>query len=157
MVDDICVICGRQKPRRNKYFCSNKCMGLGKQGYKICPVCGKNFKSSSYVCCSPECSRKHRSDLHATGVYDESIKKMRKGFRGKVDDMDSEDFWKSKGWVIKSPSGQIYDVRNLMNFTENIQNCLTGHPARRLMDSQKSRPAGRGNVKIHPIHGRGGN
>ena len=131
ILSDVCLVCGLAKPSKNKYYCSKKCMGLGKQGYKICPVCGTIFKGPSCntkICCSAECSRKHRSDLHATGVYDESIKKMRKGFRGKVDEMDPEDFWKSKGWIIKSPSGQIYDVRNLMNFIRKHPELFDGTP-----------------------------
>ena len=48
-----CVVCGKEIPAQNKHYCSKKCMGLGKQGYKICPVRGKRFpefEKSTKIC-----------------------------------------------------------------------------------------------------------
>lgn len=41
----LCLICGNPLNSRQIKYCSKKCMGLGKQGYKECPVCGKNLRS----------------------------------------------------------------------------------------------------------------
>lgn len=41
---------------------------------------------------------------------------MRQGFREKVDSMNPEELWTSKGWVICSPAGEVYECRNLLNF-----------------------------------------
>lgn len=71
-----------------------KCMGLGKQGYKTCPVCGEKLPESvksTKICCSPECSKKYRSGKHKEGKYDDSMVKMRQGFANKVNVMDLEE------------------------------------------------------------------
>lgn len=91
----------------------------------------ERFKDSACnptVCCSPECSSKHRQDLHAQGIYDESIAKMRSGFRDFVDRTDPEDRWTAKGWVICSPSGEIIECRNLLNFIREHPDMFDGTP-----------------------------
>lgn len=126
-----CVVCGKEIPAQNKHYCSKKCMGLGKQGYKICPVCGKRFpefEKSTKICCSPECSKKRREDLHKEGVYSNSIQNMHSGFRNKVDSMNPEEMWTAKSWVIQSPSGKIYECRNLMNFIRENPDLFDGTP-----------------------------
>lgn len=131
VLSDTCIVCGHPKPKKNKSYCSKKCMGLGKQGYKVCSVCGKTFKDASCnmtVCCSLKCFSAHRSQLHTQGVYDESIKKMRQGFHKKVDKTKPEELWTSRGWVIKSPAGQIYEVRNLMHFIREHPELFDGTP-----------------------------
>ena len=130
-MSDVCVVCGAPKKARNKHYCSKKCMGLGKQGYKICPVCGKIFKDPSRnmtVCCSHKCSTRHREALHAQGVYDDSIKKMRKGLSDFAEKLQPEEWWTAKGWVICSPSGQVYECRNLMNFIREHPDLFDGTP-----------------------------
>lgn len=124
-----CIVCGKEIPSRNKYYCSKKCMGIGKQGYKTCPVCGKKFPESvksTKICCSPECSKKYRSEQHKEGKYDDSIARMRHGFRDKVNNMDPEEMWTAKGWVIQSPSGQIYECRNLLDFIRQNPDLFDG-------------------------------
>lgn len=131
MTEKICKFCGAVYKNQNKHYCSRECAGKAKQGYKTCPVCGKVFKDSACnptVCCSLECSRKHRSDLHAQGIYDESIEKMRSGFRDFVDRTDPEDRWTAKGWVICSPSGEIIECRNLLNFIREHPDMFDGTP-----------------------------
>lgn len=126
-----CLVCGSVLNGRQIKYCSKKCMGLGKQGHKICPVCGKQFPEwidSSTVCCSPECSKKHRKDLHKQGVYDESIFKMREGFSEKIEEIEPENLWTAKGWVIQSPCGEIYECRNLMNFIRENPELFDGTP-----------------------------
>ena len=77
-----CIICGKTLVKNQKKYCSKKCYGKSKQGYKTCPVCGKKFpewERSLKICCSKECSKKNREEMYKRGVYSESIDKMRKG------------------------------------------------------------------------------
>ena len=95
-MEKVCAVCGKPLIKQQIKYCSKKCMGLGKQGYKICPVCGKTFpewERSTKICCSPECSKKYRSEQHKEGKYDDSIVRMRQGFQDKVNAMDPEEMW----------------------------------------------------------------
>lgn len=126
-----CVICGKPLTKSQKKYCSKQCMGLGKQGYKVCPVCGKRFpewEQSSKICCSPECSKQHREELHQYGIYTESITKMRTGFSSKIETTAPEDLWTAKGWVIQSPDGTTYECRNLLNFIRENPDLFDGTP-----------------------------
>ncbi len=67
-----CPICSKALGR-NKVACSRKCYNLWRSHTKTCPVCGKVFydsPSNDTVACGPECSKRHRQQLHAWGVYD---------------------------------------------------------------------------------------
>lgn len=59
-------------------------------------------------------------------MYDDSIVRMRQGFRDKVDNMEPGEMWTAKGWVIQSPSGKIYECRNLMDFIRNNPDLFDG-------------------------------
>ena len=144
VIDDkkYCVICGAELSGRQTKYCSKKCMGLGKQNYKICPVCGKKFKDSATndtVCCSPRCSKKHRGMLHESGIYDQSIEKMRSGFSEKVDEIGPEKHWLSKHWVIESPSGQVYECDYLLNFIRENPELFDGTAKQAFDGFQKMR------------------
>lgn len=126
-----CAVCGKELSGRQIKYCSKKCMGLGRRNYKICPVCGKKFMdsvSNLTVCCSPECSKTHRSNLHKAGMYDQSIKNMRAGFSKKIDEIGPEKHWISKHWIIESPSGHVYECDNLMNFIRENPDLFDGTP-----------------------------
>lgn len=126
-----CAVCGKELSGRQIKYCSKKCMGLVRQNYKICPVCGKKFMdsvSNLTVCCSPECSKTHRSNLHKAGMYDQSIKNMRAGFSKKIDEIGPEKHWISKHWIIESPSGHVYECDNLMNFIRENPDLFDGTP-----------------------------
>lgn len=130
-MEKLCAVCGKPLIKQQIKYCSKKCMGLGKQGYKICPVCGKTFpewERSTKICCSPECSKKYRSEQHKEGKYDDSIVRMRQGFQDKVNAMDPEEMWTAKGWVIQSPNGQVYECRNLMHFIRENPDLFDGTP-----------------------------
>lgn len=155
MEDKICKVCGKIYQSRNKYYCSRKCMGMGKQGYKICPVCGKVFKDSARndtVCCSPKCSHAHRSELHDKGVYDEAVKKMRMGYQSKMDSIAPEDFWNSKSWVICSPTGTVYECRNLLNFIREHQELFDGTVKQAYDGFQKIKATQQGKRQKCPSH-----
>ena len=124
-----CLVCGKELVGKQKKYCSKKCMGLGKQGYKICTVCGKKFKdskSNQNRCCSPECSRVHRSNLHTEGVYDETMKIMHENFSKKIQEIGSENHWIAKHWVLSSPDGKVYECDNLLNFIREHQDLFDG-------------------------------
>lgn len=136
----ICAVCGRRLNGRQLKYCSKKCMGLGKQNYKICPVCGKKFKDPAAnltVCCSRECSKIHREQLHKSGVYDQSIKNMRTGFSEKIEEIGPERHWIAKHWVIESPAGKIYECDNLMNFIRENPDLFDGTPRQAFDGFQK--------------------
>ena len=82
-----CLVCGKALAGRQKKYCSKKCMGLSKQGYKICVVCGKKFKdskSNQNCCCSHECSKIHRQSLNKTGVYHDTMNRMHQRYSEKI-------------------------------------------------------------------------
>ena len=124
-----CLICGKELTGRQKKYCSKKCMGLSKQGYKICVVCGKKFKDSASnqnCCCSYECSKIHRQNLHKVGVYNDTMNKMHKRYSEKVEEIGKNNHWISKHWVISSPEGKIYECDNLLNFIREHQELFDG-------------------------------
>lgn len=137
-----CAVCGAELHGRQNKYCSKTCMGLGKQNYKICPVCGKKFKDSASndsVCCSAACSKNHRKQLHQLGVYDGSVRKMRLGFSEKVEEIGPEKHWNAKHWIIESPSGQIYECDNLLNFIRENSDLFDGTEKQAFDGFQKNR------------------
>ena len=124
-----CIICGKTLVKNQKKYCSKKCYGKSKQGYKTCPVCGKKFpewERSLKICCSKECSKKNREEMYKRGVYSESIDKMRKGHAEKIKEIGPDNFWIAKGWVIQSPEGEIFECRNLLNFIRENPDLFDG-------------------------------
>lgn len=150
-----CAVCGAELRRRQIKYCSKRCMGLGKQNYKICLVCGKKFKDSASnltICCSLECSKIHREQLHKSGVYDNSIKKMRSGLSEITEEIGPEKHWNSKRWVIESPSGQIYECDNLLNFIRKNPDLFDGTEKQAFDGFQKIRATMVGTRKKNPSH-----
>lgn len=124
-----CLVCGKELTGRQKKFCSKRCMGLEKQGYKTCAICGKRFKDSASndnVCCSSKCSKIHRQNLHKTGVYDQALEKMHRNLNKRLDEIGKENHWISKHWVISSPEGRIYECNNLLNFIREHEYMFDG-------------------------------
>lgn len=150
-----CAICGKELHGRQIKYCSKKCMGLGKQNYKICAICEKRFKDSAAndtICCSPECSKKHRQQLYRSGMYDDSIKKMRSGFSKKIEEIGPENHWIAKHWVIQSPTGQIYECDNLKNFIRTNPDLFDGTLKQAFDGFQKIKATMEGTRKKNPSH-----
>lgn len=150
---DKCIVCGKEKPNGNKYYCSKKCMGLGKQGYKKCVVCGKEFKESNkspVVCCSHKCSHIHRQQMHENGIYDDSIQKMRIGFSEKIEAIGAENHWIAKYWEIQSPCGEIYECKNLMHFIKTHPDLFDGTAKQAYDGFQKIKATITGSRKRNP-------
>ena len=124
-----CMVCGKLLTGRQLKYCSKKCMGLGKQGYKTCVVCGKKFKEwekSDKKCCSLECSKTNRIRKHKDGIYENSIQNMHIGFSKKIQEITLERHWLSRHWVIQSPGGRIYECDNLLNFIRGNPDLFEG-------------------------------
>lgn len=130
-VRDVCVVCGKTKPKRNKYYCSKACEANHRQHYRVCPICGKAFKASpsnDNVCCSPICSSQHRRKLHESGVYVTSMVRLNEGKERFKADYAGEKHVNAKLWEIQSPSGQVYTCRNLMHFITTHPDLFDGTP-----------------------------
>lgn len=124
-----CLVCGKALAGRQKKYCSKKCMGLSKQGYKICVVCGKKFKdskSNQNCCCSHECSKIHRQSLNKTGVYHDTMNRMHQRYSEKIKEIGNERHWGTKHWVISSPEGKVFECDNLLNFIRDHQELFDG-------------------------------
>lgn len=137
---EYCIVCGKERSPKAIKYCSKKCMGLGKQGYKICPICGIKFKeaeSSLKICCSSKCSKIRRGQLHKDGIYVDSIDKMRDGFADKVEEIGRNRLWTSKHWVIQSPTGRLYECDNLLNFIRENSSLFDGTPIQAFNGFQK--------------------
>lgn len=126
--EKFCLVCGKELNGRQLKYCSKKCMGLGKQGYKKCVVCGKEFKEWVYSpknCCSPECSHVRRRQLYDSGVTTD-IGMVRDKMFELSDKLGASRRWGTKHWVIQSPGGQVYEVDNLFNFIKSNPGLFDG-------------------------------
>ena len=125
-----CPICGKPKGR-NKNTCSMACYAAWKTQYKICIVCGATFadpQSNPTVTCGPDCSRQHRQELYTKGINTAALKKAHETlpFRPLTGPFVTN--INAKDWIIQSPSGQIYECRNLMLWLRNHSDLLDGTP-----------------------------
>mgnify|MGYP006957804677 FL=1 len=130
-MSDTCIICGKPKSCKNKYFCSKSCETEYKQHYRTCPICGNTFKASpsaDSVCCSPACSSEHRKQLHKNGVYDNTMQRLCEGRKRFYMENSGEKHVNAKYWVIQSPIGQIYKCHNLMHFIRERPELFDGTP-----------------------------
>lgn len=133
-----CIVCGKELGSRQLKYCSNKCKGLDKQGYKKCVVCGKEFKesaSSLRVCCSAECSRINRQIMGKSSDTSKMIKKAAAISK----EIGPEKHWNSRHWVIQSPDGKVYEINNLMNFIRENPSLFDGTPKQAFDGFQKIR------------------
>lgn len=127
-MDRLCTICGKPLGR-NKNACSMACYAKLKSNYKTCIVCGKSFQdpaANETKCCSPECSSIHRRRLHETGVYDGTLDKAHEAAKTNPLTGRFDTHMHAKSWVIQSPSGQVYECRNLKNWLREHEDLLDG-------------------------------
>jgi hypothetical protein len=78
------------------------------------------------VTCSLECSRIHRQNLHAKGVYAGTLEKAHEVFPAHPLTGRFETNINAKTWIIQSPDGQIYECRNLKNWLREHVDMLDG-------------------------------
>lgn len=130
-VANVCILCGRTKPKRNKYYCSKACEANHRQHYRVCLVCGNTFKTSptnDNVCCSAKCSSVHRQRMHENGVYENNMRRLREGNERFLGEYSGEKHVNAKFWELQSPSGQVYTCRNLMHFIKTHPTLFDGTP-----------------------------
>ncbi len=124
----LCPVCG-QPIGRNKKACSMACYSKLKTNYKTCIVCGKKFPDSQTnmtVTCSSNCSKVNRQNLYKKGINDKALKKAHEVrlHHPKTGRFDTHA--NAKEWVIQSPSGEIYNCRNLRNWLRKHEDMLDG-------------------------------
>ena len=145
-----CPVCGRTLNSRNKTYCSRACSAAARQNYKVCVVCGKKFKDSAANdtrCCSPECSKKHREQLHASGVYDDVVKNLITVRDAYIQSHQGELHHGAKDWVLQSPDGEIYECRNLLHFIRTHQELFNGTVRQAYDGIQKIKASAQGKRK----------
>lgn len=124
----ICPICGENNGR-NKKACSHECYAKLRQNIKVCAICGNEFadaKSNKSICCSKECSVRHRKNLASNGVYDESLLKAQSCIATSPLTGKFETHMHAKKWVIQSPCGEVYECRNLKNWLRDHEELIDG-------------------------------
>lgn len=160
-VQDVCVVCGKTKPKRNKYYCSKACEANHRQHYRVCLVCGHTFKTSptnDNVCCSAKCSSINRQRMHKSGVYENSMQRLLEGKDRFWKEHSGEEHLNAKLWEIQSPSGQVYTCRNLMHFITTHPDLFDGTPKQAYDGFSKIKATELGKrKKNHLAHGKVGN
>lgn len=124
-----CKVCGKPLPAKHHTYCSRACQSLDRQHKRICAVCGKKFKAAptdNSVCCSKECSAKHKEQLHKAGVYDYAVQKWLDSKSKFFAEHSGPEHVNAKHWVIQAPDGQIYECQNLMYFIKNNPELFDG-------------------------------
>lgn len=118
-MEKYCIVCGKLMNKRNKKFCSYKCAGIYKQNYSICPICGKKFKHSpsdttTKTCGSNNCRLRCRDRNILVGNI--------KYAHGKIKDNPNTGHFETHHaaieWKIVSPSGEMYEFKNLILWAE---------------------------------------
>lgn len=130
-MENFCIVCGNPLPSKNKKFCSRQCCSAHRQHYRVCPICHKRFKAppaNDNVCCSLECSAEHRRQLHASGVYTDSVNRWQEGKEKFYAEHSGERHINAKHWAIQSPTGKVYECQNLMHFIREHPDLFDGTP-----------------------------
>lgn len=125
-----CPICGKPNGR-NKITCSMACYAKWKTQHKACIVCGATFadpQSNPTVTCSTECSKKHRQELYAAGIYDDALTRAHEALTSSPLTGRFDTHVNAKEWIIQAPDGQIYECRNLLNWLRDHADMLNGTP-----------------------------
>ena len=125
----ICPVCNKEFKGRNKYTCSMACYAIYKSNTKKCVVCGRNFidsPSNDTKTCSPNCSKEHRKDLYTKGIYKDSLKKAHEALPTHPLTGQFETHVNAKTWVMQSPTGEIYECRNLLLWLREHEDMLDG-------------------------------
>lgn len=123
-----CLICN--KPRgKNKLCCSRSCYSTYRSNVKKCVICGAEFydaKSNMTVTCSKVCSRLHRQQMHADGKYTGTLDKAHEIAKTHPLTGRFDTHMHAKTWIIQSPTGEIYNCRNLKNWLRDHADLIDG-------------------------------
>ncbi|MEJ3719156.1 hypothetical protein WGM54_14135 [Paenibacillus polymyxa] len=99
------------------------------QQYKICTVCGERFKAgltSNRKTCSPQCASSNRRTLAKSGLAKKMSKKALELQPSNPLLGRFETHIHAKEWAIKSPEGQVFRCRNLLNWLREHEDMLDG-------------------------------
>lgn len=111
-----CKNCGAPLGR-NKMYCSQKCRAEYIKNRRECVVCGKIFwasPSSDLKTCSRECQRINRAKQSTENNRIVcAMQKAREDACKSPNMAPVETNVNAKSWVIKSPSGDVYQICNL--------------------------------------------
>lgn len=128
-----CAVCGKKiKNKRNKKFCGYECAGIYKQHYVVCPVCGGKFKKSpsdvTTITCGKERCREEQK-RKSSGTSSENIKKYA---LTKISSSPKTGHFETHHaaveWQIVSPSGELYEFKNLILWVEKNADLLPVSP-----------------------------
>lgn len=125
----ICPVCKKEFKGRNRYCCSMTCWAKYKTNIKKCIICGQPFAdsgSNDTLCCSRECSRKHRKNLYDQGVNDAALQKAHAALPLRPLTGRFDTHVNAKTWKIQTPDGKIYECRNLKNWLRDHADLLDG-------------------------------
>lgn len=125
-MDKKCVVCGEEiKRKRNKMFCSYKCAGLYRQNYAICPICGKEFKKSpseltTKTCGDANCRKAYRVKITSPRFMERGHEAIK--INPNTGHFDTHHA--AVEWRIVSPSGDLYEFKNLVLWAEQNMDLL---------------------------------
>jgi len=132
-----CLVCGNPVKRKGAKFCSRVCYAEYRQHKRTCVVCGILFpvpKSSDKICCSPQCSKKHRQQLQAAGVYKKANKKWQSERKIYEQTHMGDKHPNAKFWRLQSPEGHVYEVTNLKDFIRQNIGLFDGSTVKQAYD-----------------------
>ena len=113
----VCAVCGREMSSKNARYCSPQCRATASKNLRSCIVCGKEFwcsPSEQLVCCSPKCSKIHRSRITSEREGNaEMLKTVREKFR---ESHTGELHQSAKHYGIITPTGEVIDITNLRHW-----------------------------------------
>ncbi len=108
-----CMVCGKRMPPNNHKYCSMECRKIQP---KICPVCGKTYRSP-YATCGAECATERKK---LDPDWDD---KMQRYIRSALSALAQSPYtapgelnYKAKHWILQAPDGAVYEIDNLAHF-----------------------------------------
>lgn len=128
-MDKKCIVCGCALKRSRNKFCSYKCAGLYKQNYATCPICGKEFKKSpsdvtTKTCGSTGCKKAYRVKITSP----QFIKSGHDAIKSSPNTGHFDTHHGAVEWRIVSPSGDLYEFKNLVLWAEQHVDLLPVSP-----------------------------
>lgn len=157
-MDKICPVCGKAFSTNHKtaIYCSTTCRGEARKNYKICLVCGKRFPCTpclDTICCSPECSAKHRREIYLTQdkyacVRGENLERIRSEYAAAH---QGEAHPGAKIYLLQGPDGRTHEATNLANW---VRECgLFDNPRTALRALHSTNPESRSRKKCSNYYG----
>lgn len=123
-----CAVCNCEIHGRNKKFCSYKCSGLYKQNYAVCPICGEKFKKSPSDRTTKTCGKETCVKLQKNKSSKISSENIKNYALTKISSSPKtghfETHHAASSWKLVSPTGELYEFKNLVLWAEQNENLL---------------------------------